>query len=482
MRFVPTRRVEPGMELAHDLKDARGRVIASEGNSISESLVKKLNELGVEGIYIVDELSRDIEIESAIPSELKDECIEHMKNMDVDGCRKVAKEIVFELKKKKKVSLDMADMRKFEDHTFSHSVNVAVISCVIGMGLRLREEELDNVVTAALLHDLGKLRIPEEILNKTERLTKEEYQIMKTHAQLSYDLIKDRWDLSAFIKTAVRSHHENVDGSGYPDGLEGKDLSLYTKILHVADVYDALISKRPYKEPYSPREASEYLMGACGIQFERQIVEALLKYLPLYRKGTDVILSDGRQGLVYENSGVHNLRPMIKLYNGEIIDLNERQYWNLTISDKIEDVQAVSQRKEYERLKMDSVAEKKRVLIVDDMEPNLLMMTAILEDDYEIITAKSGEKALNYLKYHRMPEVILMDIDMPEMNGIETTIRIQETYGKHVPIVFVTALSDKETVLKCRELKARAYIIRPYKATYIRSVVDGIIYGWEESY
>ncbi len=163
-------------------------------------------------------------------------------------------------------------------------MNVAVIACVIGFGLKLKEEDLQDLVTAALLHDLGKLAIPQEILNKPGRLTQEEYQIMKSHALLSYKMIKERWDLSAQIKIAVLYHHENVDGSGYPEGLEGIEQTMFTRILHVADVYDALVSEDLTKSRI-PYEASEYLMGGCGIMFDRHVVATLLKYVPLYPKG-----------------------------------------------------------------------------------------------------------------------------------------------------------------------------------------------------
>lgn len=169
------------------------------------------------------------------------------------------------------VSLDMTDLRTYDDYTYAHSVNVAVICCVIGVGMELSESELTQLATAALLHDLGKLSIPPEILNKPGRLTQEEYQIMKSHATLSYELIRERWDIPANVKTAVLYHHENVDGSGYPQGIDASQQSLFIRILHVADVYDALVSKRPYKEPYSPYEASEYLMGACGIMFDKKL-------------------------------------------------------------------------------------------------------------------------------------------------------------------------------------------------------------------
>ena len=137
------------------------------------------------------------------------------------------------------------------------------------MGFEMNEEELTNVVMAGLLHDLGKLSIDPEILNKPGRLTPEEYGIITTHARLSYELVQERWDIPAQVKNAIYFHHQNVDGSGYPEATDGAVQTIYTKILHVADVYDALVSKRPYKASYSPKEAyekerEEMLKGVSG--------------------------------------------------------------------------------------------------------------------------------------------------------------------------------------------------------------------------
>ena len=259
-----------------------------------------------------------------ITPQLRQEGQERIRACDIDGCKLIARRMVEEILSCGNVSLDLTDLRSYDDYTYAHSVNVAVYCGVIGMGMGMSEVELGHLVTAALLHDLGKLQIPDEILNKPGRLTQEEYLIMKSHATLSYQIISERWDISAHIKEAVLHHHENVDGSGYPDGLEGAQQTMFTRILHVADVYDALTSRRPYKEPYAPYEATEYLMGGCGIMFDREVVETLLKYVPLYPKGTMVTLSDGREAIIYENFGVHNLRPVVRLMDGGTVGSVQR--------------------------------------------------------------------------------------------------------------------------------------------------------------
>lgn len=476
MRYVTLRQAEPGMSLAYDIYDSHGRTLVGHNLVLTENYIARLKEYGFDGVYIQDEMSQDIEIESVISPALRTAGISCIKNSDIDGCRDVAKRIVEEIMEKGLVSLDMTDLRSYDDYTYAHSVNVAVLCCVIGTGMKLTLEELENLVTAAVLHDLGKLTIPMEILNKPGRLTQEEFQIMKSHAVRSYELLKDRRELSAFVKSAVLCHHENVDGSGYPLGTDASEQSLFIRILHVADVYDALIAKRPYKDPYSPYEACEYLMGGCGIMFDREVVTTLLNYVPLYPKGTEVVLSDRRKAVIYENAGIYNLRPILKLYDHTLLDMTAPENLNLTIRDarEVENMEEL----ENERKKMLKPLLRYRIMIVDDMKVNLKLLQNILEDNYDLVLLHSGKQAINYMEKKQAPDLILMDIDMPGMNGIEAAERLQQMTDQKIPILFVTAICDKETVLKCRAMNAAGYIVRPYSPAYVKTEVKRILEQW----
>ena len=332
MRYVGLEEIIPGMKLSQPLRDVDGRMLLGEGCILNESYVGKLQDFGVDGIYIEDEWSKGVEIAPVISPKLKNKAMDSVRAMDVDACIECAKSIVDAILSNGNISLDMADLRSYDNYTYAHSVNVGVIACIIGMGKGgFTEKDMEGLVLAGLLHDLGKLQIPNEILNKNGRLTPEEFALIKEHPKLSYELLSDRWEISVFVKTAVKYHHENVDGSGYPDGLKGDMHTDFIKILHVADVYDALISKRPYKKPFSPHEVVEYMMGNCGTLFDKEMVDILLKYVSLYPKGTEVNLSDGRIALVIENSAEHNLRPIVRLKSGEEIDLCKTL--SLTITD-----------------------------------------------------------------------------------------------------------------------------------------------------
>ena len=129
-----------------------------------------------------------------------------VRDSNIDKCKGVSKQIVREVLNNGVLSLDLTDLRTFDSYTYAHSVNVAVLSCIIGFGLKMKESELEQLVMAGLLHDLGKLSIPTEILNKPGRLTPEEFEIMKQHPIRSYEIIKERWDISSQVKVAVLYH------------------------------------------------------------------------------------------------------------------------------------------------------------------------------------------------------------------------------------------------------------------------------------
>ena len=477
MRYIKINDVKPGMSLAYSIYDPEGHTLICNGTVLSEFYIKRLISYGFDGLYIEDELSKDIELTPIITPELRTEGLTCVRSSNVDSCKGVAKKIVGQILDKGVLSLDMTDLRCFDSYTYAHSVNVAVISCIMGFGLKMNEEQLEQLVMAGLLHDLGKQAIPTEILNKHDRLTNEEYEIMKTHAQLSYELIKERWDISSQVKVAVRYHHENVDGSGYPDGIDGDSMTIFTKILHVADVYDALVSKRPYKEPYSPYEACEYLMGAGGILFDPKVVEALLSYVPFYPMGTQVTLSDGREAIIVDNTGVRNLRPLLRLLDGTMLDLQDSHNYNVTILRESSNDATDLTIAEEERKKMLTPFKKYRIMIIDDMLINLQALRGFLHNMYDLDLQTSPDQALLGLKRQSEPDLIMLDMDMPGTSGITVAAKIKDILGESVPIIFMIDDYNKEVLAKCRRAKSAGYIVRPYKPTYVKAVIKRILLG-----
>lgn len=332
MRYLPIEAVTSGMIVGKDIYDINDNILLCQGKKLTELFITRLKQLGYPGIYVQDSFTKDIHIDDIISAEMRSEACQSIQKMDLDEARSVAEKIVERILSAESISIDMVDLRSYDSYTYQHSVNVAVLATVVGMGMGLDADDLKELCIAGMFHDMGKLEVPSEIINKPSRLTEHEYELVKQHPQKSYDLLADRLELSSNIRIGVLCHHENEDGTGYPMGLKGNKINPFAKILHVVDVYDALTSKRSYKKAYACSEVIEYLMARSGTMFDAEVVNAFMQYVPVYPKGMEVILSDGRKGVIVRNNRQAILRPVVRLVDGSDIDLMDmRCYSALTI-------------------------------------------------------------------------------------------------------------------------------------------------------
>ena len=475
MRYINIEDAKPGMELAKSVYDSYNRLILAKHQELTEEYIRKLNIWGYPGFYISDEFSAGIEVDESISMELRNKGVDALRKKNIDETLDVAKSIVDQILSSGTTALDMVDLRTFDDYTYRHSVNVAVISTILGIGMHLKRSMLEELCVAAIFHDLGKLMIASAILNKPARLSQEEFQEIKKHPGLSVRLLQDRKKVSEASKSAVYHHHENEDGSGYPSGITGEEIPLYSKIIHVADVYDALTSKRPYKDAYTPSDTLEYLMGGCNILFDESVVRAFMGCVPVYPKGATITLSDGRLAVVYANNS-NPLRPKVKVETGEIIDLgDETANLNLTINPDC--VVETNYSNEITVLEDEKTDERKLILIADHDVDSLSRIKHILEKNYRIRIVRDGEEVLRYLSEDNKIDLLMIDVDLAKMNGIETVKRIRELYGEAFPVMFLSTRNDRATVLECRNVKAADYILKPFQPVYVYTRVQMILEG-----
>lgn len=224
-----------------------------------------------------------------------------------------------------KTSLDLFNMihsmRAVDDTVYAHSLNVALISRAIGKWLHLSKDDLNTLTLAALLHDIGKTQIPSEILNKTEKLTDAEFDIIRSHAKLGYKILKET-KLDTRIKLVALQHHERFDGSGYPRGLEGDEIEYFASIVAIADVYDAMTAARSYRAPKCAFQVI-YAFEEEGFQkYNPKVIYTFLNRVAACYSNSRVLLSDGTPGrIVYLNKNVLS-RPIIETDHKTLIDLS----------------------------------------------------------------------------------------------------------------------------------------------------------------
>lgn len=208
-----------------------------------------------------------------------------------------------------------------DDSVYEHCTNVALISATIGKWLSLSETDIRNLTLAGLLHDIGKLSLPAELLNKPEKLTPEEFEIIKSHPKKSYEFIREL-PLDIRIKEASLLHHERCDGSGYPFGIPGNKISVYAKILAIADVYDAMTSPRSYRSALCPFKAIQVFESEGLYKYDPKFIMTFLEHIGSSYLNNNVLLSDGRIGEIVMLNKLVLSKPMIKC-NGEFIDLTK---------------------------------------------------------------------------------------------------------------------------------------------------------------
>ena len=224
------------------------------------------------------------------------------------------------------------DLEKFKQHdygTFVHSLNVALLATITGMRLGYKEKRLKYLTLGALLHDLGKLRVPKEILNKQGSLTEEEFVIMKQHPLLGVEMLKNTHLLPRVLET-VKNHHERWNGKGYPYGLMENNIHFDAQILAVTDVYEALTADRPYRKGLPPYHALEMIMSWSGKDFNPIVIQAFRESLVLYPENAIVTLNTREVGVITAVPLQLPTRPLIRLLfdsNGRF--LNKETYIDL---------------------------------------------------------------------------------------------------------------------------------------------------------
>jgi HD-GYP domain-containing protein (c-di-GMP phosphodiesterase class II) len=249
-------------------------------------------------------------------------------NIPVMEVREVVTPLLQQVQDQPEFLLSLHRISRVDSYAYEHSIAVGLISYMIGRWIKVPEKEWMQVALAGTLLDIGKTRIDRRILQKPGKLTPEEFEEMKKHTVYGYQLIKASPGLSEGVALAALQHHEREDGSGYPLGLPGAKLHLYSKIVAVADVYHAMCSNRIYQKGKSSYVVAEQLLQDSFGKLDPHIVHTFVKRITDFAAGTLVELSDGTIGKVIFTDSNQPTRPMIEA-NGRIINLVENR--NLSI-------------------------------------------------------------------------------------------------------------------------------------------------------
>lgn len=296
-----------------------------------------------------------------------------------------------------------------DKYTNGHSQRVGQYSREIAKRMGKSEQEIDDIYYAALLHDVGKIRIPDTIINKTGKLTDEEYYYMKLHPVAGFHILKYVKE-NSLISMGAKEHHERFDGKGYPNGLIGENISEIGRIIAVADAYDAMTSNRSYRNIMEQSRVRDQIEKGKGEQFDPTVADIMLQMI---------------------------------------------------------DEDTSYQMHEQTRF-------QKNILIVDDDSLQHDLLEYLLKDEpgYVVHWAASGAQALEKVKNTEI-DVILLDIQMPDMDGFETCAELQKI--STIPIVFLTGDPSRENMQRAYDMGVVDYLVKPYNNYAIKEVLHSLL-------
>ena len=328
MRFIPTNCLRKGMVLARSIYGTGGVLLLPRGEALKTEFISHLTSHGFQGVYIDDELSEEIQIENIVSDELRNSAeaavsaiFEQVQTSGAskdltDAAENAVQKITEEIIRNKNLMVNMVDLKSYDNYTYRHSVNVGILSIILGTSIGMNRARLYRLGLSAMLHDIGKVFIDRGIVTKPGRLSHEEFEEIKRHPLLGYNYLQSKtYKLPPISLTGILEHHERMDGSGYPSGLINKEISMFGRIISIADVYDAMTSDRPYRNSLPPSEVMEYLMGSSGTLFDPDYVLLFTRKVAAYPLGTCVRLSNGLKAIVTQNYSDCCLRPRVRLIN-----------------------------------------------------------------------------------------------------------------------------------------------------------------------
>jgi len=334
-KYVHIYQCKHGHVLADDIYDDCGILIIPKDTVLNEHVIRRLKSFRIRQLSVYEfQEAEDSEKGVSSLDEFKQDYCENLNDMkqvlgdlaagrkpDYDKVEYISNSIYSKISCISNIIECMNEVKNIDEYTYSHSINVSVYALLIARWLGLQEEEIRNVVTTGILHDIGKTKIPDEILNKKGPLLPEEYDQIKNHTSIGYQLSEDIPQLSDKIRKGILMHHERVDGKGYPLCVKGDNISLYAKIISVADVYDALTSERAYKRRITPFDTFGELVRIGFDHFDTKILMTFLSHISCYYTGSTVKMNNGETGKVIYIVPQSISTPIVSI-NGRYIDLS----------------------------------------------------------------------------------------------------------------------------------------------------------------
>jgi HD-GYP domain-containing protein (c-di-GMP phosphodiesterase class II) len=275
------------------------------------------------------EAAREVHKEMSVSLE---DCMDRVRSgkiLDMRGLQSALTEMKKCIVRNPNALLLLSKLKNKDSYTYSHCLDSSALCIAFGRHLGFSSQNLDDLAIGALMCDIGKSRVPDEILSKPERLTDDEYALMQQHVSHSVAILQEAGNVNRAAIEIVSTHHERFDGSGYPRGLKQDAIPVLGQIAAIVDCYDAMTSDKIYSPAVSPSEAIRRLFGWAGVFFQRELVDAFIQAIGIYAVGSFVELSTGQVAIVIGQNQLRRLRPKVMV----VLDENKNSVSSMSIID-----------------------------------------------------------------------------------------------------------------------------------------------------
>lgn len=344
MRIVPVEFAED-LYSSENVYDSAGRLLIKAGASLPRRILDLLRTNGILSLYVNDsysvntlvppvstDLKLDISREMMNLYEIVRLRFEAGKEVEENTLRplwkvmELAEHVQYEVISTPRQYIGYTDIKTLDGYTVSHSLNVAVLSLLLGLDMGLNRQQQKDLFLGSLFHDIGMNYINEKIIMKNGKLNMEEFMKIKEHPHRGHELFKGFSFATAHMRNIILTHHEKLDGSGYPNGLKAVNIQQMAQMVAVVDGYDAMTSDRAYSRAVSPYEAIRHMTAGAGTQLDAQVLEMFFKKVQPYPEGALVRLSNGMSALVVVVDGSDPLRPNVLPINPKTKKLTTRPF------------------------------------------------------------------------------------------------------------------------------------------------------------
>ncbi|MFW5971862.1 MAG: HD-GYP domain-containing protein [Bacillota bacterium] len=343
---IPVTKAEPGMRVAREIENSFGAILVSPGMILDKELIEKLKRVGIERINVLNDSDEDIEdnrdsfiINYNESMDVIQEIYYTVKKSNKLEIKQISEVIdrVLKIKTNRDIVTMLTIIRDVDDYTYSHSINVGLLAMLFACWAGLNDKYKKRLLYAGILHDIGKAKVPDDILNKKGHLTKEEFKIMKKHSIYGYHLVKENLYISNKIARGVLMHHERNNGTGYPFGFKKEKITFIARVLAIVDTYDAMTSDRVYRGHRPPFDVFKLFENDLH-SYDIRLSKIFMNNMSQYYLGEEVILKDGTKAEIVFINPNYISKPIVKV-GDKYVDLrnSENEIDELKISNIIID-------------------------------------------------------------------------------------------------------------------------------------------------